>query len=608
MIHLPVYEPAGRDVVLSREDLLQHVLVLGATGSGKTCLMHRMLDQLIRHPEQPGLLVCYAKADDTVPRVRQMARQAGRPEVIVLGPSGTHYLDLFAPLRTLADVEGMVARLLLGSGSMGVENVFWDESRAALLDAALTLLLTVEGRVTFDRAMERLRRWLMRPAAGNRELATDLEVLSARQLEVTGREARKLAQAADTFDLWEHLDPRTRSNLQSCILNVLRPLFSTTASRCFEPERRPAFDPAQVATRGALCVVSVNALTEPALASLLLKVAKADFLRAVQSRTDAGARLCGLVMDEFPLATTKEDAETLATVRSRQCFVLAASQGLAALDERLGYRARQTLLTNFGTVIFLRSRERETGEFAALHMGTVEQRIRRRAMNPPAESWRPPPEIVLRRRFMVCPPGALGRLAPHQGYVALPQGHSPSTPLWFVPWFMATQKNVIANTIKPYSVAHTRAVMARARQSECTPVHVVNTLLGYNHAGIILLHQRALAEATEFFSTRCVIVPTGLDELPTPWLRALPRILWATRKPDWTHLPYMLTGVSFAEGILLVRFAQEGQPKSERITTWDRLRITLNRSLYPTVWRPPTRRYALKLRRHCPAYYFNPSL
>jgi ABC-type uncharacterized transport system fused permease/ATPase subunit len=46
LIHLPVYEPAGRDVCLDESDLLQHLIIIGATGCGKTTLLRRILSQL----------------------------------------------------------------------------------------------------------------------------------------------------------------------------------------------------------------------------------------------------------------------------------------------------------------------------------------------------------------------------------------------------------------------------------------------------------------------------------------------------------------------------------------------------------------------------------
>jgi hypothetical protein len=57
----------------------------------------------------------------------------------------------------------------------------------------------------------------------------------------------------------------------------------------------------------------------------------------------------------------------------------------------------------------------------------------------------------------------------------------------------------------------------------------------------------------------------------------------------------MLNAVGFEQGMLLVRFAQELPPESDRITSWDRLRILLNKSLYPGVWRPLNRRHRLRL-------------
>jgi ABC-type transporter Mla maintaining outer membrane lipid asymmetry ATPase subunit MlaF len=126
-IHLPAYEPAGRDVRLDEGDLLQHLLIIGATGCGKTTLLRRILSQLIARPDT-GLLIFDAKQDDTVPHVTQLAAQHHR-ELTVLGTQGTHYLDLFQPLRGLTDVAAMLKRLMMGTQNMGPENEFWNEIR-----------------------------------------------------------------------------------------------------------------------------------------------------------------------------------------------------------------------------------------------------------------------------------------------------------------------------------------------------------------------------------------------------------------------------------------------------------------------------------------------
>jgi hypothetical protein len=595
IIQLPVYEPIGRDIFLSEEILCQHLLVIGATGSGKSCLLHRVMEQLIHHPDCPGLLIIDAKADDTIARVRAMAQAAGRADVVVLGPNGTHYLDLFAPLKSFADVDLMTRRLLAGTSSMGQENAFWDEARFALFDAALTLLLAMGKRVTFDLAVRSMREWFFTTPGITPQLRELLNQLAVAGPKV-GVQARKMALARDTFIMWQGFDPKTRSNVQGCLMNAFRPLLSVPAAECFEPAGRPVFNVADVATKGRVCIGSVNALVEPGLAALLLKLIKGDFLRAVQGRTDSRQPLCGLIADEFPLLATADDVETLATVRSRRCFVVAATQGISAITEKLGPRLCQSMLTNFGTTIFFRTREKETGEFAALHLGTREERVSV-PLRPGlvVESWQPTPKYFVRRKVLVCPQGTLGRLAAHQGFVALPHADSPAAQVWFVPWFDDDTKKVQPAPFNPSSVEHMRTLMTRDGHHECTTASTVTTLLSANVTENVRERKQLLAATKTFFRSKCAMIPEGLGGLPAPWLRALPRILWATRKPHWPLLPYMLKEVRFDQGMLLLHFVQETPLESNRLSSWDRLRIIVNRSLYPNVWRPLHRRHLLRL-------------
>jgi hypothetical protein len=198
------------------------------------------------------------------------------------------------------------------------------------------------------------------------------------------------------------------------------------ATRCFEANTRPTFHPAEVANESKLCVVSVNALTHPELAKFLLRLARREFFDAVQARNPGPHPLCGLVADELPLIIQPEDADQLATLRSKLCFVLAATQGLAGLDDKIGVRRRQAVLLNFNTIIWMRTREVETGEFAALSLG--QQEVRRPAK--PETEWEDSVTTTLSeigRSFglalPVCPPGALGRLQPHQGYAVCTDAH-----------------------------------------------------------------------------------------------------------------------------------------------------------------------------------------
>ena len=139
LVRLSCYEPAGYELAWTERDILQHVLMIGMTGSGKTSQLRRIIHQLIAYranepEERVGLCIVDAKVDDTVAMVKSMAAEAKRhSDVIVLGPNGDHTLQLFSSLRSLADVDRMARWLCFGSKSMGRENAFWNEYRHAML-------------------------------------------------------------------------------------------------------------------------------------------------------------------------------------------------------------------------------------------------------------------------------------------------------------------------------------------------------------------------------------------------------------------------------------------------------------------------------------------
>jgi hypothetical protein len=95
-----------------------------------------------------------------------------------------------------------------------------------------------------------------------------------------------------------------------------------------------------------------------------------------------------------------------------------------------------------------------------------------------------------------------------------------------------------------------------------------------------------LSEVRTFFLIQACRVPEGLDRLPSCWLRALPNLLLATRRPHWEKLPYMISLVRLEQGVLCLAFAQEEPPQEDRLTLWDSLRIHLNQSLVPNRWQP----------------------
>ncbi len=193
----------------------------------------------------------------------------------------------------------------------------------------------------------------------------------------------------------------------------------------------------------------------------------------------------------LPLIIEREDADQLSTIRSRNCFVLAATQGLASLDERVGLRRRCAILLNFNTLVFMRTREQETGEFATVTLGNREQ--------PPApkpkEAWEDSVVKVLSTRSdskwqdkRVAPPGALGRLQPHQAYVVKSDGSRFQSPLWFAPWFdMEPVSPPVIQTSpnRKFSATHVEQLLRR---------HGIAQVLSKETQGFFEIHGRARVE------------------------------------------------------------------------------------------------------------------
>jgi hypothetical protein len=166
MIRLLCYEPAGQVLALSADDLMRHVLGLGATGCGKTTgLVNPLLQQVIaEHAEdasrKAGLLVLDPKDDDTQDKVRAYARKAGRLEdVQILSNTGDSHYGYFSDFQRLDQVDEFTRRVLYGCHEMGDQNAYWTESRFGLVNSALTVLLAAGLPRSFDRVAEFLRTW-----------------------------------------------------------------------------------------------------------------------------------------------------------------------------------------------------------------------------------------------------------------------------------------------------------------------------------------------------------------------------------------------------------------------------------------------------------------
>jgi hypothetical protein len=548
-----------------------------------------------------GLLILDAKADDLVVRVREAARQAGRTsDVLVFGPSGDCSMDLFGALQgqahegridpsALLAAERVTRQVLLGLDRFGGDNAFWWQATTAMLNSGFTLLAASEQKISFASAVEFLRRWFFSP-----ETPSSLWDLVKRIEAQGGRRHPALAAAVDQVRLFHNLDVKTKSNLQSCLVLALQPLVSAAAVRCFSPRSGNVSSPAQAATENRLAVVSVNAMAEPDVARFFFRLAAQLFFDSVQQRRQP-APLAGIILDEAPLVITPEFAPQLATIRSKNSFVLAAAQSVQSLSERVGIAQSRAVLNNFNTTIFMRNREAETAVQALLALGTRPVRPPRRRQR--GDGWlgqvlqsEPEPDPT---EVPVCPVGALGQLSQHQAYIAFADGQRTESPVWFIPWFERAEATGHSEEPPPakFTARHVEQLMEKAGFSLRWPAEVVT------HACALKRRRRRMTmrRVSGVFLSQGTLVPEGLDKLPDCWLAGLPGILGHLRKPYDTRLPFCIDRVGVEDGVMLLHFAEE-QPGSGSTDSWDRIRVAVNSGIYPSLWRPLSRWHLAKLR------------
>jgi hypothetical protein len=477
VVRMPFYEPNSSILTLTVGDLAENVMATGSVGCGKSCgVINRILDGAMRFranssQEKIGMLVLDFKGDDTVEKVRALARSAGREEdlVIIDGYSPSR-LRFFAAVHEFEQICELVSKIESVEPPDRSDNQYWIQARRQLITSLFTLLLATKSERTFMDTVQGLQGYLSFDQRNRVWMGEEGKLfIRMTQDETLPENLRVLFQATCTqLESWAQLDPRTASNLLSCVLNLLNPLFETnvmrylggglaeTASDCVNPQC--------IIDQGKVVVLSISSGQNPRLAALIGSFIKADFYAAVARRNPdpkSRERLVLLVMDEYPLVATGMepsfgDIPVLQTGRSRRMGVVAATQGLTSLALRLGLPKMQGVMLNFLTQFYMRGNDPLTDLYANRLFGCRTVRKHRRL--PPQENTDIPSNLSLGSReptppadavVEICPPGLLSSLQPFQTLIKTNAGIFTPETAWIEPLHIETQPQTRPQTSQP---------------------------------------------------------------------------------------------------------------------------------------------------------------
>lgn len=370
------------ELELSEDALCKHTIFIGSTGSGKTTSLNVLLRDIIGYnaedeTQKVGLLVFDLKGDNTLFKIRKWAKEYGREDdVIDYCADSQFYFDPLGGLDSFRKIPEYVDRLYNIFPFQSSE-VYWEQSLRKRFKTVLTYCLFRHGKTTFKLFLEELREFTTADSSNSnwRDVMDSVEmVLRALEKKSKGTDAESyeilrelLENTRAGVNEWQRLDPRTKSNELSTMTNLVSNFGNPiTNGHIFEGKNKACLDVGELVCSGNIVVASFDGISNRQSASAICKLLKIDVYGHIQARQNP-SRLAGIVMDEFPLVASdgeniSGDGFNMQTIRSKQGFVIAATQGLVGLDLALGESARRRLMTNFNNVFVFKSNEREVLE------------------------------------------------------------------------------------------------------------------------------------------------------------------------------------------------------------------------------------------------------
>ncbi|TWB21114.1 type IV secretory system conjugative DNA transfer family protein [Nitrospirillum bahiense] len=340
----------GLPMVLSLKDLMQHVIVFGGTGSGKTAGVLRPLCKQIAALSGVGLIVMDGKG--SLPgEVAAMI-----PGFTVIDPASTaiSLVEGLTPTEIASTIRDILA-------SKDAKDKFFDDSAMALLRFA-AVLAQLDDEAGFSLASI----W---------QIARD--GAPSHLLDKVNPSIPEQDEAATFFTSeWPALEAKTRAS----ILATLRTWYMTiTGHPATLQWAMTAAGGSDADIKSALTGGRVGILAPAhrygAAGRVVMALIKARLYAAIRDRADKGLTEgetpVVLIMDEAQEIAMKEDADILGIARSLQLAVVAATQTVEGVEAQLGEFDAAKWLTLFGSVIALQNRSPKTAALVASRIGAT---------------------------------------------------------------------------------------------------------------------------------------------------------------------------------------------------------------------------------------------
>lgn len=374
---------------LTLRHLSQHLIWMGATGSGKTSSAERLLARILQNA-LCGMLLMGAKPEDLA-RASAIAKRAGRV-LKVFGPGRPLKMNIMDYLaRHGGDARNMtkcrmVAAEGLSAGEKGGDWRFWEENNARILLHCIMVLLLAYGRAD----LPDIQRFITDYATSRADLATDgwkngFQYRTLRLAFENAKTARQKADFAQCEQYWlgefPSMPDKTRGSILTGVQTILstfnsgelRELFSTTSNFSLDD----VFD-------GAVIYVDASPTTYGQVGVICSATMKYLMQWRILQRPP-GKRLSVIWCDEFQQYVNSFDADFLAQARSHMGAMVCLTQGTEALIAKLGDEHKaNALLTGFNHRVFNSLGCFRDAEWAADLIGRKRQLFHGGSIAPPA--------------------------------------------------------------------------------------------------------------------------------------------------------------------------------------------------------------------------------